>query len=44
MKFSLSEILPIAESSGFQEQMVEKVLHLMNLLNTLNTHPFLKGK
>jgi predicted nucleotidyltransferase component of viral defense system len=24
--------------------MVEKVLHLMNLLNTLNTHPFLKGK
>ena len=44
MKFSSSEILPIAESSGFREQMVEKVLHLMNLLNALNTHPFLKGK
>lgn len=24
--------------------MIEKLLHLMNLLNTLNSHPFLKGK
>ncbi|MFH1998823.1 MAG: nucleotidyl transferase AbiEii/AbiGii toxin family protein [Planctomycetota bacterium] len=24
--------------------MVEKVLHLLNLLNTLNSHPYLKGK
>jgi predicted nucleotidyltransferase component of viral defense system len=24
--------------------MVEKVLHLLNLLNALNSHPFLKGK
>ena len=24
--------------------MVEKVFHLLNLLNSLNSHPFLKGK
>ncbi|MAG13547.1 MAG: hypothetical protein CMN78_03005 [Spirochaetales bacterium] len=24
--------------------MLEKVLHLMNLLNMLNAHPYLKGK
>jgi len=44
VKFSLSEILTVAESTGFKMEMVEKVLHLLNLLNTLNSHPFLKGK
>ncbi len=44
MKFSSSEILPAAESTGFKAKMVEKVLHLLNLLNALNSHPFLKGK
>ena len=44
MRFSSSEILPIAESTGFKAEMVEKVLHLLNLLNALNSHPFLKGK
>lgn len=44
MKFSPSEVLPVAESTGFKAEMVEKVLHLLNLLNTLNSHPFLKGK
>ncbi len=44
MKFSSSEILPVAESTGFKAEMVEKVLHLLNLLNALNSHPFLKGK
>ena len=44
MKFSSSEVLPVAESTGFKAVMVEKVLHLLNLLNTLNSHPFLKGK
>ena len=42
--FSSSEILPAAESTGFKAEMVEKVLHLLNLLTTLNSHPFLKGK
>lgn len=44
MIFSPSEILPIAESTGFRADIVEKVLHLLNLLNTLHSHPFLKGK
>ncbi len=44
MKFSSSEILTAAESTGFRAEMVEKVFHLLNLLNTLNSHPFLKGK
>jgi len=44
VKFSPSEVLPAAEATGFKADMVEKVLHLLNLLNTLNSHPFLKGK
>ena len=44
MIFSSSEILPVVESTGFKEDVIEKVLHLLNLLTTLNSHPFLKGK
>ncbi len=43
MTFSSSEIMPVAESTGFRAEMVEKVLHLLNLLDALNSHPFLKG-
>jgi len=42
--FSPSEILPVAESTGFRADVIEKVLHLLNLLNMLNSHPLLKGK
>jgi len=44
VKFSPSEVLPVAESTSFKAEMVEKVLHLLNLLNALKSHPFLKGK
>ncbi len=44
MKFSHSEILPIVEATRFKAEVIEKVLHLLHLLNTLNSHPFLKGK
>ncbi len=44
MRFSPSEILPMARANGFNEQVVEKVLHLLHLLNALNSHPSLKGK
>jgi len=44
MKLIESDILPIAEKTGFRIEMIEKVLLLINLLNTLNSHPFLKGK
>ena len=35
MIFSSSEVLPIAESTGFRAEMIEKVLHLLNLLDKL---------
>jgi predicted nucleotidyltransferase component of viral defense system len=44
VRFSASEILTTAEATGFRADMVEKVLHLLNLLTTLNSQPFLKGK
>ena len=42
MIFSPSEILPVVEATRFKAEVIEKVLHLLNLLNTLNSHPFLK--
>jgi len=44
MIYPLSEIKPIAEKTGFNLQFVEKVVHLLNLLNMINSHPVLKGK
>jgi len=44
VKFSQSEVLQAAEATGFKVEMVEKTLHLLNLLNALKSHPFLKGK
>ena len=44
VKFSSSEVSPVVEATGFKAEMVEKVLHLLNLLNVLDSHPFLKGK
>ena len=44
MKLIESDILPEAIKTGFRIEMIEKVLLLINLLNTLNSHPFLKGK
>jgi len=44
MIFSHSEILPVVEATRFKAEVIEKVLHLLHLLNTLNSHPFLKGK
>lgn len=42
--FSSSEVLPVAESTGFKAEMIEKVLHLINLLDALKSHTFLRGK
>jgi len=44
VRFSPSEVLQAAEVTGFGAGIVEKVLHLLNLLNAFNSHPFLKGK
>src|SRR5476651_1620395 len=44
MIYPLSKIKPIAEKTGFNVHIVEKVVHLLNLLNMINSHPVLKGK
>jgi predicted nucleotidyltransferase component of viral defense system len=44
MTLSQSEVVEVASTAGFDPQMLEKVLHLMNLLNMLNVHPYLKEK
>ena len=44
MRLSQSEVLEMASAEGFDPPALEKVLHLMNLLNMLNAHPYLKGK
>ena len=44
MRFSTSEILSTAGASGFNATVVEKALHLVHLLNVLNSHPSLRGK
>lgn len=44
MRFSVEEITSISESTGHRPDMLEKVVHLLHLLNSFNTHPFLKGK
>ena len=44
MTISDKEILTISEQKGFNPQMLEKVLYLMHLLQSLNNHPFLKEK
>ena len=44
MRFSAAEILSIASPDGFDELVVEKALHLVHLLNVLDSHPALRGK
>lgn len=45
MKYSLPQLNSVVEETGFPNiSAVEKVVHLLNLLNTLNSHPALKGK
>ena len=44
MKVSKDFLLAEAESTGFRPEILEKVLHLINVLNGLTAHPFLKGR
>ena len=43
MRFSATQIQPIARPHRFDERVVEEVLNFVNLLNTMNSHPSLKG-
>ncbi len=44
MKLSVEKLTAEAEASGFRPDVLEKVVRLLGLLNTLQSHPFLKGK
>ena len=44
MKLSAEKLSIETESTGFRPDVLEKVAHLMGLLETLQAHPFLKGK
>ena len=44
MTLSEKEIILLSGEMGFNPMMLEKVLYLMQLLKSMNRHPFLKGK
>ncbi len=44
MRISPAKLATVAESTGFRPDMIEKAAHLLQLLNALRSHPFLKGK
>jgi len=44
MKVSHERLQAESKSTGFRPEILEKVIHLLNLLECLQSHPFLKGK
>lgn len=44
MNISQEALLSLTSLTGFRQDIVEKVIRLMSLLNTINSHTFLKGK
>jgi predicted nucleotidyltransferase component of viral defense system len=44
MKISHEKLIAQAEATGFRADVLEKVGHLLGLLEALDSHPFLKGK
>ena len=44
MRLSKERLLAEAASSGYRPDVLEKVVHLLNLLKSFGTHPFLKGR
>lgn len=44
MKLSRGKLSGEAEATGFRPEVLEKVIHLLNLLEGFNGHPFLKGR
>ena len=44
MKISLSRLQTEARTTGFRPDVLEKVAHLLSLLNAIESHPFLKGR
>ena len=44
MKISVEKLTAEAEATGFRPDVLEKVAHLLGLLDAIRSHPFLKGK
>ena len=44
MRISSDKLIAEAEATGFRPEILEKVAHLMGLLDAIQSHPFLKGK
>lgn len=44
MNIKESEVRRLSSSTGFNPLLLEKVLYLMQLLRSLNSHPYLKGR
>lgn len=44
MRISVERLRAEAESTGFRPEVLEKVILLLRLLGTIQTHPFLRGK
>ncbi len=44
MKVSRERLMTESQATGFRPEILEKVIHLLNLLEGFNAHPFLKGR
>lgn len=44
MKISLERLRRQAEATGFRPEVLEKVIHLLNLLEALRSHSFVKDR
>ncbi len=44
MKISRQRLMSESQATGFRPEVLEKVIHLLNLLNGFQSHPFLKGR
>ena len=44
MKVSREKLTEESQATGFRPEVMEKVIHLLNLLEGFNSHPFLKGR
>lgn len=44
MKVSRERLLSESQATGFRPEILEKVIHLLNLLEGFNSHPFLKNR
>jgi predicted nucleotidyltransferase component of viral defense system len=44
MKISRQRLLNESQATGFRPEMLEKAIHLLNLLDGFRSHPFLKGR